>query len=262
VFAGCHPEPPDTTGTVTVEPFHSTLVKDDYLLRIRLPPGYDADPMKRYPLVVQLDPTYVGLQEFKITAGLISQHAEEGSLPEAVVVGVDYPDPFTRERDYRPVVPPDPAFGGLGADLFYRVLREEILPHVESKLRTDPALRTLVGHSNGAVFGWYAALRHTPPEPPLFSGVLAADCGFDEVMFTFERWHAERSASLPLRFYSSRAVYNGAVQDIVFDAMVQRITSRKYEGLQFASEELETDHGGAVYPSFEAGLEHILAGQP
>jgi hypothetical protein len=250
--------PPPTTGTVSQEPFRSAVVNDDYVLRYRLPPGYDAEPTRRYPLVVQLDPTFVGLQEFAITSGLISQKAAAGTWEEAIVVGVDYPDPNTRLRDYALPDPLAPAYDGAGADRFYRALEEEILPHVAQRFRVDGARRYLVGHSNGGVFGWYAVFRHDPVKPPLFAGVVAADCGFDEELLTYEGWHASRSSTLPMRVYTSRAAFNGAIQQIGFGFLVDRLASRSYGGLQFAHEVLETDHGGAIWPSFEHGLEHML----
>lgn len=259
-LAGCGHEPLPATGTQQVESFDSVIAGDEYVLRIRLPPDYDASP-DLHPLVVQLDPTFVGLRQFDTTVGLVSEYAGRGRWPEAIVVGVDYPDPFTRERDYRIATPPDPAFGGEGADRFHRVLEEEILPWIEARYRVDPNRRILVGHSNGGVFAWYEAFRHAPPEPPLFSGVIAADCGYDEVLFTMERWHAERSpTSLPVRLYTSRAVYNGAIQEIVFSAMIDRVRSRAYSDLHLVAEELETDHGGAILPSFERGLDLTLGG--
>jgi hypothetical protein len=258
---GCSDGPLPATGTLAVETFASEIVDDEYLLRVRLPPNYDDDPSVDYPLIIQLDPTYAGLEEYDITVGLVSQRAAAGEWPEAIVVGVDYHDPFLRERDYVPETPADPEFGGDGADRFYRVLRDEILPHLEAEYRIDAEQRILVGHSKGAVFAWYTAFRHAPPDATLFHGVVAADGGLEEVLFTYERWHAERSISLPIRLYASRAVYNGAGQQVVFDAMIERVG--EYTDLELVSETLETDHGGAIVPSFEAGLAHALQqGQP
>jgi hypothetical protein len=263
VLLGCGEDPLPATGVLLVETFESAIVDDEYVLRVRLPPGYDDDPTAAYPLVIQLDPTYAGLEEYDITVGLISQHAAAGEWPETIVVGVDYHDPYLRDRDYVPSLPPDPEFAGDGADRFYRVLRDEILPHIESEYRIDAEQRVLVGHSKGAVFAWYATFRHAPPEPPMFHAVVAADAGLDEYLFTYERWHAERSTSLPIRLYASRAVYNGAGQQIAFDAMIERLGDHDFVGLEFVSESLETDHGGAIVPSFEAGLAHaLLGGQP
>lgn len=258
-LSGCGPEPLPPTGALFDESFRSEIVADEYLLRVRLPPGYEDDE-RLYPLVVQLDPTYAGLREHEITVGLISANAAAGAWEEAIVLGVDYPDPFTRHRDYVPPTPLDPEHGGEGADRFFRVLRDEILPQFEARYRVDPERRILVGHSNGGVFAWYAALRHAPTEPPLFSGLIAADCGYDEALFTLERWHAERSEALPVRLYASRAVYNGAAHQIGFRAMIERVRGRGYSGLTLVDEEIETDHGGVIAPSFEAGLDLMLGG--
>lgn len=258
VLAACGPEIPATTGTVRSEPLRSEVVGADYVLMVRLPPGYDDDPTRAYPLVVQLDPTFAGLREFDITAGLVSEHAAEGAWPEAIVVGIDDAGENQRLRDYVLPVPPDPDFAGANADRFYRAIRDEIVPHVEASYRVDPSRRILIGHSAGATFAWYAAFRHAPPEPPLFTGVLAADVGLEEALFTYERWHAERSDALPLRLYSASAAYNGAIEQITVDAMAARLEERDYAGLVFEREVFETDHGGVILPAFERGLELLL----
>lgn len=259
-LAGCGPEPYPATGTLSTEAFHSAVVGDDYVLRLRLPPGYDDS--RAWPLVVQLDPTYAGLLEYDFTVGLVSHFAGSGGWDEAIVLGVDYPDPNTRERDYALPSPPTPAYDAGGADRFYRALRDEILPHVEGRYTVDAGRRYLVGHSKGAVFAWYAAFRHAPPDPPLFTGIVAADGGFEEELFTCERLHAERSTSLPLRIYASRAVFNGAVQHVVFHAMLDRLRGRGFADLVLVDEEHETDHAGVLEPSFRAGLALMLGGAP
>jgi uncharacterized protein len=258
-LAACAEELPPITGRVEVENFDSAIVGDEYVLRVRLPPGYDESD-SAYPLVVQLDPTFVGLEEFATTAGLASEHGADGSWPEAIVLGVDYPDPFTRVRDYALPDQLDPDFGGDGADLFYAALRDEIVPWAEERYRIDPAQRVLVGHSMGATFAWYTAFRHAPPDPPLFAGVLAIDTGIDEALFTCERWHAERSTALPLSLYSASAAYNGASEKITVDAMAERLAERGYENLALLMETFETDHGGIIQPGFERGLDFILGG--
>lgn len=258
---GCNDEPLPATGERTTEPFHSDIVDDDYLLRLRLPPGYTEDASPGYPLIVQLDPTFVGLQQYAITAGFVSRYAAQGEWPEAIVVGVDYPGDSERDRDYLPPEPPSPSFQGDGADRFYRILRDEILPHLEARHAIDPSRRYLLGHSNGGIFAWYAAFRHDPTTgPPLFAGVVAADCGYPQELFTYERWHAERAADLPMRIFATRAVANGAIQQITFNAMIERLGERSYPGLVLDTAVLETDHGGAVWPSYERGLAHLLGG--
>lgn len=255
----CAEAPPPATGELVEERFDSAIVDDSYLLRIRLPPDYD--PESAYPLVVQLDPTFVGLQQYAITVGLISDYGGQGLWDEAIVVGVDYDDPSLRERDYLPPEPPDPEFLGEGADRFYRVLAEELVPSIEADYAIDPERRYLLGHSNGGVFAWYAALRHDPIEPaPLFAGIVAADNGYPEALFTYERWHDERAEDLPLTIFATRATFNGAVQKVAFDGMIERLRGRGYPRLTLETNVLETDHGGAVWPSYERGLELFLGG--
>jgi len=263
LVGGCKDEPWSATGELSVERFASDAVGDEYVLRVRLPPGYDANASTTYPLIVQLDPTYVGLQQYDITVGLVSQYAERNEWAEAIVVGVDYDDPSLRERDYDPPDPPDEAFDGEGADRFYRMLADELVPHLETTYAINPARRYLLGHSKGGVFAWYAVFRHDPAiGPPLFAGVVAADNGYQEPLFTYERWHHERADDLPVTIHTTRAVYNGAVQKVTFDAMVARLRDRDYAGLVLETEVLETDHAGSVWPSYEGGLELLLGGGP
>jgi hypothetical protein len=259
-LAACDEEPPPITGRMVEEALDSAIVGAGYVLRVRLPPGYDDDPGATYPVVVQLDPTFAGLRELDITAGLISEHAADGSWPEAIVVGIDDAGENQRLRDYVLPEPPDPDYSGGNADRFFRAIRDEILPHVEASYRVDASLRILIGHSAGATFAWYAAFRHAPPDPPLFVGVLAADVGLEESIFTYERWHAERSTSLPLRLYSASALFNGALEKITVDAMSDRLDDRDYDDLELVMETLETDHGGIIQPSFERGLDFIFGG--
>jgi hypothetical protein len=258
LLTGCS-SPPATTGTQSHETFHSAVMEDDYVLRYRLPPGYDADPTARFPVVYQLDPTFVGLKEMAFTTGLLSRHEAEGTVPPCIVVGIDYPDPYTRFRDYASPETLDPAYGSDGADRFYRVIRDEIVPHVDATLRTDPGQRYLVGHSMGGFMALYAAFRHDPAAP-LLAGVVASDPSYDQNLFTYEQWHLDRSAALPMRLYLAYATYNGPLQEMAHRWMTERLTGRGYTGLDLLAEAFETDHGGIIEPSFDRGLAFVVGG--
>jgi pimeloyl-ACP methyl ester carboxylesterase len=234
---------------------------DDFTLRVRLPP--DVDEAETYPLVIQLDPTFAGLRQFDHTVGLVSSYEVTGEWPTAIVVGVDYDDPNKRFRDYTPTEPLDPGFAAEdGADRFFAALRDDVLPHIDEHYPTDSGQRILLGHSNGAVFAWYAAFRHEDGVPPLFASLVAADAGISEFLFTLERWHSERATDLPIRLYTSRADYNGPVQEITWNALIERLEQRGFTSLALQAEVLITDHGGAVVPSFEHGLAHAFGATP
>ncbi len=261
MLGGCADGPLPATGELSVEDFASEVVADTYKLRIRLPPDYDA--AASYPLIVQLDPTFVDLAQYDITVGLVSERAGRGEWPEAIVVGVDYDDPFLRERDYALPDPPTADFDGDGADRFHRMLATELIPYLEDSYAIDPGRRYLLGHSNGGIFAWYAAFRHDPAVgPPLFAGVVAADNGYPERLFTYERWHHERADDLPMIIHTTHAAFNGAIQKVTFDAMVERLRGRGHPGLTLETEVLETDHAGTVEPSYARGLELLLGGAP
>lgn len=258
-LAACRVDPLPATGTLSLESFESDAVGDTYRLRIRMPPD-DGSPGP-YPLVIQLDPTYVGLQQYAITVGLVSQHADDGDWAEAIVVGVDYDDPSLRERDYALPDPPSPEFDGEGADRYYRMLRDELLPELESRFPIASDRRFLLGHSNGGILAWYAAFRHDPAVgDPLFAGVVAADNGYPESLFTYERWHHQRADDLPMTIYSTRAAFNGAAQKVGFDVMHAHVEDRGFPSLVLEYDVLETDHAGAVWPSYERGLDLLLGG--
>lgn len=259
LLAGCV-ELPATTGTERTERLVSAVLDDTLLLRIRLPPGHGDDPDRRYPVVVQLDPTFGGLQEMAITTGLLSEGEAAGTLPETVVVGIDYADANQRFRDLQPPEEVDGAYASTGVDAFYAALEQEVIPHVDATLPVDPERRVLVGHSLGGMFGLYAAFRHAPPAPPLFAGIVSNDPFTPAALLAWEDLHAARSDSLPLRLYRANAAENGPLQQIAVDWVTARLEDRDYAGLVMQTETFPTDHGGILVPGTAAGLDFVLGG--
>lgn len=257
VSMACGPQPLPATGTLSTERFVSEVVGDEYVLRIRVPPDYDPAGTTTYPLVLQLDPTFAGLEQYDITVGFVSDRAASGEGPEAIVVGIDEDPPVQRDRDYLPQPNPRPDFSGAGADRFYTMIERELVPHLESQHAIDPTRRYLVGHSNGGVFAWYAALRYDPDDP-LLAGVIAVDNAFPEALFTHERWLSERADDVSMSIYATRAAYSNGFQRSTYEAMVERVEARGYPSLKLRTRTLETDHGGAIWDSFRDGLVFLL----
>lgn len=258
VAAACDAPVPEVTGDQRDEIFHSDVLDDDFVLRVRTPPDLDRDGA--YPVVFQLDPTFAGLDELAITAGHISAREADGTFPPTIVVGLDYRDPSTRFRDYVEPSELSPAYDSDHVDAFYRALRDEIVPHVHASLPVDPERRFLVGHSLGGLVALYAAFRHDPAEASLLAGVVVNDPTYGPYHFTWESWHAARSSSLPLRMYRAIALQDGPIQQIQHGWMNDRLAERAYEALASKHEEFATDHGGVVRPGFEAGLDFVLGG--
>lgn len=260
VLCACGAPPPET-GARREQPLRSAVLQEDLILRLRLPPGYEREPSRRYPVVLQLDPTFGGLRQLDHTAGIVSDLEARGAA-ETLVVGIDYAGPSQRFRDYDTPKAPEPGYGQEAADRFYRALRDEIIPAIDQSLRTSAERRYLFGHSLGGVFALYAAFRHDPAAPPLFAGIVANDAGINQELFTYEGYHAARSRSLPLRLYRAYATYNGWQQELTQRWMTERLAGRGYQGLRSEVRAYETDHGGVIAPGYADGAAFVLGGAP
>ena len=130
---------------------------------VRLPAGYDAQPGRRYPLVVTLD----GPSHVAHTAASAEALASLGLAPKAIVVGV-FNEPGQRDRDLLPA-----EAGGGQADRFLAFLTDELRPALDSLYRTD-GTAALAGHSYGGLFATYAWLER----PEAFDVALAFSPSF------------------------------------------------------------------------------------
>jgi predicted alpha/beta superfamily hydrolase len=139
-----------------------------YHVHVRLPEDYDAEKAARYPVVYVLD----GDVLFPVLAASHLFLTIDDKLPEAIIVGIGYGgfDPAINKRniDFLP-----PAAGiapeAAGAPLFQRLLRNELLPAIDRRYRTDPARRIIFGQSRSAGFVIWSALT----DPDLFWGGIA-----------------------------------------------------------------------------------------
>ncbi len=148
-----------------VERFASRVLSEQRELRIYLPETY-ATATFRYPVLYLLDAE----GDFLHTAGIVEFLGGIDRIPELILVGVVNTH---RSRDLTP--PSDDeeetAFwdevGGAGA--FQRMLREELIPFIDSKYRTEP-FRILRGQSFGGLFAIHDAMS----QAPVFDAVIAS----------------------------------------------------------------------------------------
>ena len=162
------PEKPHTlTGDFrTHENFHSGFLEWDHTLIVFRPPGYDADPGRRYPVLYLHDgqnvfdqATSVG-QEWRVdetALGLITA----GQIAPLLIVGI-YNTGEHRIDEYTPTVDTDKKSGGK-ADQYGRMLIEEIKPFIDREYRTLPdAPNTgLGGSSLGGLLTMHLGIRHS-----------------------------------------------------------------------------------------------------
>lgn len=138
-------EPPAVTLPGTVQhDLRAEVNGAPYRLFIGLPPGYDPDGERRYPVTYVLDGNVV----FPFAVNALRMFALFGEAPETIVVGVGYPAQYFREtialrwRDLTPtreeaVDQEQSARLGVelrsgGAPAFLRFLRDEAIPFVDA----------------------------------------------------------------------------------------------------------------------------------
>ena len=191
-LSGCATTQPEPSGPCAAEPAsavvpldHLPALKGDYFplasratgrthhVYVRLPEGYDAAESHAYPVVYVLD----GDSLFPILAPTHLFLGYDEKLPEAIIVGIAYggfdPDINKRDLDFTGSGS-DTRPGQGGAEDFHRFLREQLLPEVEGRFRTDAARRVLVGQSRGGYFVLWSALK----DPDLFWGRIASNPSF------------------------------------------------------------------------------------
>jgi predicted alpha/beta superfamily hydrolase len=165
------PRAPTFTGDVRRHPrLHSRFVRDRDVL-VWLPPGYDAEPRRRYPVVYFHDgnnvldaaTSFIGVEWGADEAA--DRLVRAGRVPPLIVVAVyNTPD---RVAEYTWV--PEPGHGGGRAAAYLRYLVDELKPSVDSTWRTLPGAEhtAVIGSSLGGIVSLWMALER----PDVFSRV-------------------------------------------------------------------------------------------
>ena len=146
------------------EDFHSQYLDEDRTLIVFLPPGYDKETERRYPVLYLHD----GQNLFDVNTAFGGRDwradetayelIEEKKIEPLVIVGVYNTE--GRLEEYTPT--PDKKLGGGKADLYGKALVEEIKPFIDKTYRTrDCAWNTgLGGSSLGGLVTLYLGLRY------------------------------------------------------------------------------------------------------
>ncbi len=173
--------------------FPSQRLRRELSLRVYLPPGYSENTLKRYPVVTMLDgqnlffpaEAFLG-REWQVDETL-DRLDEMNVIDQVLVVGLDSQE---RMRDYT-----EP-----GVEAYGRALVEELVPWVDSELRTLPGPRNtaILGSSLGGVAAFYVAWRW--PERFGLAGCLSSTFGYQDELLA--RVRAEgRPGREALRLY-------------------------------------------------------------
>jgi len=164
--------------------------------RVLLPPSYDEQEDKRYPVIyaqdgqslwsVSTDPFGVwGLEQ------VFGQLYEIGAIEEVIVVGID----TGASRMERLSPAPDPEHGGGEAAKHLAAMTDALVPRIESELRTrtDRASRAVLGSSMGGLFSFFAAWSR----PDVFGKAMCLSSSFWWSQRSMIRMVQERPAPSP-----------------------------------------------------------------
>jgi predicted alpha/beta superfamily hydrolase len=129
----------------TIETFKSDKLGESREITIGLPPSYEKNPTKKYPILVLLDGDYL----FDPFYGALSYGSYWDDIPEVIIVGIGQNKNDERIEDSTY----DEADGlptGKGAK-FFEFIGGELLPYIEKKYRIAP-FRIIAGHDTTAGF--------------------------------------------------------------------------------------------------------------
>ncbi|WP_417352748.1 alpha/beta hydrolase [Flavobacterium alkalisoli] len=148
VFAFCKV----TAQKTTTEEITSEILKENRLVTIKLPPSYERNKDKKYPLLVLLDGDYL----FDPFAGVISYTSYWDDLPEVLIVGISQ-----TERDIDCESDPEAGLPFEKGEKFFDFIGQEVVPMMEKKYRISP-FKIIAGHDVTAGFANFFLYKDNP----------------------------------------------------------------------------------------------------
>ncbi len=241
----------------------------NYQVFVALPRGYADDPDRRYPVLYVTDADYAFPLVWQIARRL---NGEGPKIDDFILVGLSYavgdePMP-SRRRDYTPTpedgadAAPTPTHGKASDYIGY--LRDQVLPFVAQRYRTDERRRLYLGHSYGGLLGTQILLS----TPEMFAGYILGSPSYwygAHAMRGQEKAFATVHKDLPAQVYLYVGEYEqiryGQNYDMVDDAqaMVRSLRARRYPGLQLHLDVLDDEDHLSVAPrGLTHGLKYLL----
>lgn len=241
----------------------STFTGKQHELIVGLPPSYEREPERRYPVAYLLD----GYWDFNLVNTLMGGLIYDRVAPELIVVGLSYGgaapnydrlrgDDYTPTRAH-PSHSAEP-FGG-GGPRFLEFIEQSVLPTIEGRYRVDPRQRSLSGHSLGGLFTLYALFER----PELFASYLALSpaAGWDgRWLFERERAFRKQHARVDRRVWLS--VGDSEWPQFSQDCrdFFEQFRASQYAGIQLRQRIVEGErHSGVKPESYNRALRFAFA---
>jgi predicted alpha/beta superfamily hydrolase len=147
--------------------FHSKILNNDRDVLVYLPPGYETTKRKRYPVLYLHDgqnlfdgaTSFIPGQEWQVDETAQAM-ITAGKIQPLIIVGI-YNTGMDRVNEYTPVQDSKYKLGGK-ADLYGRMIVEEVKPFIDSNYRTleTADFTGLGGSSLGGLGSLYLGLKY------------------------------------------------------------------------------------------------------
>ena len=203
-----------TAGTLfQVNNFFSPQFNNSRSLILYLPPSYNENPLKRYPVLYmhdgqnlfQAQTSSFGV-EWQVDENINSAVAA-GRMDEVIVVGIY--NTANRIAEYTPCC--DPSFGGGAADTYERFLIDTVKPFIDQSFRTLPTKENtaVMGSSLGGLLSFYLARRN----PTVFTkaGCMSSSFWWNNQALTVQVEQA--TTRVPVKFYIDAGTSNDGLPE-------------------------------------------------
>lgn len=169
-YANANAQQPHTlTGDIRLhKSFHSKILDNDRDVIVYLPPGYDREKTRRYPVFYMHDgqnlfdgaTSYIPGQEWRVDE-IAQSLIAAGQIEPLIIVGI-YNTGRDRINEYTPAADSKYKMDGK-ADLYGSMLIEELKPFVDSTYRTQHGAKNtgLGGSSLGGIVSLYLGLKYS-----------------------------------------------------------------------------------------------------
>ncbi len=209
----------------------SSNTQQEYKIYIHLPSSYSRSDTI-YPVIYGLDAD-IG---FGMSSEMSTLLAFRNEMPEVIIVGIAYgaypgQEGNNRIRDYTPTVVEEYDTSG-AAENFLRFIRDELIPVIDSKYRTNPIDRTLSGASLSGLFSLYVLFEH----PGIFNRykISSPSLWWDNgVTFKIEKKYSEKYSDLPAIVFLSVGDDEPTTES--WKKLVQVLEYRNYKSLKLTT---------------------------
>ena len=145
--------------TLSIE--RSSIVGDSFEIYTSLPKSFDAS--KQYNVVYYCD---ANLKSGKVLRNFLSSSQYDDKLSNTIFIGVGHIGNYhiLRRRDF--ILPTIKGTDTVGRSVnygqvekFYSFLKDELIPSVNSKFKTNQSNNSILGHSLGGLFAFYCLFK-------------------------------------------------------------------------------------------------------